>query len=151
LKARKGIWQCKLSELSKMIERSFHKSFRESHFRQILTVCSYFYIHRWEIKGGKIELLIDIPAKIKDLLDDEPKGEEEEDEEAFKGILNSEILEMRKKQFSEELVAMSFDYYKDKHQDEDIDAMSIKQWPENFDLDEVPGVLEHELKPKPDT
>lgn len=50
LKVRKGKWQCKFSELSKMIEGSFHKSFRESHFKQILTVCSWFYIHRWEVK-----------------------------------------------------------------------------------------------------
>jgi hypothetical protein len=33
LKARKGTWQCTLGELSKMIEASFHKSFRESHFK----------------------------------------------------------------------------------------------------------------------
>lgn len=151
LKARKGRWQCKLSELSKMIEGSFHKSFRESHFRQILTVCNWFYIHRWETKGGKIELMIDIPANIKSMLLLEPNGEQEEDEEAFEGLLNAEILEMRKKQFSEELVAMSFDFYKENNKDEDIDGLSIKQWPENFDLDEVPGIAEHELKAKPDT
>jgi hypothetical protein len=32
LKSRKGVWQCKFSELSKMTEGSFHKSFKESHF-----------------------------------------------------------------------------------------------------------------------
>lgn len=81
----------------------------------------------------------------------EPTGDENEDEEAFEGPLNAEILEMRKKQFSEELVAMSFDYYKENNNDEDVDGLSIKNWPANFDLDEVPGILEQELKPKPDT
>lgn len=95
--------------------------------------------------------MIDIPANIKSMLLLEPTGEEEEDEEAFEGLLNAEILEMRKKQFSEELVAMSFDFYKENNKDEDIDGLSIKQWPENFDLDEVPGIAEHELKAKPDT
>ena len=95
--------------------------------------------------------MIDIPAKIKSMLMLEPTGEEEDDEEAFDGILNAEILEMRKKQFSEELVAMSFDYYKENNKDEDIDGLSIKNWPENFVLDEVPGIIEYELKAKPDT
>lgn len=44
---------------------------------------------------------------------------------------------------------MTFEKYKENNMDDDIDA-SIKQWPEHFDLDEVPGIAEHELKPKPD-
>jgi len=55
----------------------------------------------------------------------EPDGEEEDDEEAYEGIINSEILEERKKQFSEELVAMTFEKYKENNMDDDIDA-SIK-------------------------
>jgi hypothetical protein len=63
LKARKDTWQCTFIDLSKMIEERLHKSFRESHFKKILTICNWFYIHRWEVKqGGNIELMIDFPA-----------------------------------------------------------------------------------------
>jgi hypothetical protein len=65
-------------------------------------------------------LMIDIPANIKSMLLLEPTGEEEEDEEAFEGLLNAVILEMRKKQFSEELVAMSFDFFKENNKVEDM-------------------------------
>ncbi len=65
-------------------------------------------------------MMIDIPANIKSMLLLEPTGEEEEDEEAFEGLLNAVILEMRKKQFSEELVAMSFDFFKENNKVEDM-------------------------------
>jgi hypothetical protein len=62
----------------------------------------------------------------------QPIGEYDE-EEAYEGILSAEILEMRRMQFSEELVAMCRDYCKENSKVDD--GLSIKNWPENFDLD----------------
>ena len=54
--------------------------------------------------------MIDIPANITSLLMFDPT-EEWDDEKAYEGILSYELLEMRQKQFSEELVAMCYDFF----------------------------------------
>ena len=45
-----------------MIERSYKRSFNESHFRQFLTIVPGFYVHKWEMINGKLALMIEIPA-----------------------------------------------------------------------------------------
>jgi hypothetical protein len=76
---RQMVWKVTHSEISKMIEHSLARNFKLSHFQQILTVCPNFFIHKWELRQGKAELLIEIPANVKRILEDMPDSEEEED------------------------------------------------------------------------
>ena len=67
------------TEISKMIEHTIFRNFKLSHFQQILTVCPNFFIHKWELRQGKAELLIEIPLNVKKILEDEPESDEDEE------------------------------------------------------------------------
>jgi len=36
----------------------------------VLNVCSNFFVHKWELHKGKLELMIDVPADIEAVLQD---------------------------------------------------------------------------------
>ena len=57
--------------MSQMIAQSLGKTFKEKHFRRILNLVPGFYIHKWQMKKGKMELMIDIPQNVNELLEDE--------------------------------------------------------------------------------
>jgi len=114
LKHRKrGVWQVTHTELSKMIEHSIFRNFKLSHFQQILTVCPNFFIHKWELRQGKAELLIEIPENVKRTLEDLPESEDEEIQETPYGDTLDETIQLRRReQFSEELCAICYEYFK---------------------------------------
>ena len=95
---RGGEWQVTYSDLSPMIEHSFHRNFREEHFCKILTVCPNFFIHKWEQKKGKLELFIEIPVEIIEILSGECI-ETKESENAFPKPLDENTLQARRAQF----------------------------------------------------
>ena len=59
-------------------------------------------------------------------------------------------MKKRREQFSEELVAICYDFYHDqKEEEESDDTQSIRNWPPHFDVENVTELGEFELKPKP--
>lgn len=50
-----------------MIEGS-GSQFTLGRFKQMLRVMPELFIHRWETKADKVELFIDVPSNIKDML-----------------------------------------------------------------------------------
>ena len=64
LRGRHEMWTTSLEQLTTMIEGSYNRSFKESHFRQFLTVVPSFFLHKWEMKKGRLTLLIEIPANV---------------------------------------------------------------------------------------
>lgn len=54
--------------LRQTIEGQTQRNFRIAHFQQILTMAPHFYNHRWEMKGGKPELIITIPSNIEEVI-----------------------------------------------------------------------------------
>jgi hypothetical protein len=119
----------------------------------VLNVCSNFFVHKWEQHKGKLELMIDVPADIEAVLQDEaPNASDDEREvEPYPYALSEQLLRRRRDAFSDELVATCYDYYADNHSiGEEDDAQSIRGWPVDFDVNEVPEILEHPLKEKPE-
>ena len=55
-------WTTSLEAISAMIEGSYNRNFKESHFRQFLTIVPGFFLHRWEMRKGRLALLIELPA-----------------------------------------------------------------------------------------
>lgn len=110
---RQATWQVTHTELQKMIEHSLRRNFKISQFCQILTVCPNFFIHKWEMKHGKSELFLEIPGHINEILNCEPVPETEEgqEEQAYFDSLNDELLQKRREQFSEELVAICYEHF----------------------------------------
>ena len=74
---RNGCWQVNFTVLSHMIENSLQRNFKESHFRQIMTVIPDFFIYKWDKYKGEIELFIEIPNYIEKKLNSEPYDEED--------------------------------------------------------------------------
>ena len=64
-----------------MIELSMKRNFKVSQFQQILTVCPNFFIHKWETRKNKSELLIEIPQEINYILENgmRPEGNDAAD------------------------------------------------------------------------
>jgi hypothetical protein len=58
------VWQVNFTCLSKMIENSLHRNFKEFHFQQILKVIDGFFIYKWDKYKGNDELFIEIPNYI---------------------------------------------------------------------------------------
>jgi hypothetical protein len=60
-----------------------------------------FYIHKWELKKGKMELIIDVPENIDEII----KGYVcVTSKIGFEGLLSKEILINRSKIFSHKLM-----------------------------------------------
>ena len=62
LKQRHDTWTVNFETLSAQIESTFHRDFKESHFRQILTIVPGFYLHKWEMIKGRLTLIVELPA-----------------------------------------------------------------------------------------
>lgn len=62
-------------------------------------------------------------------------------------------MKKRREQFSEELCAICYEYFKQQEdfdeEDSQYDTKSIRDWPSHFDIETVPIISETELKPKP--
>ena len=80
-------------------------------------MCPNFFIHKWETRKNKSELMIEVPKEIDEILltgmRPELNGEVEAEEQAYAGHLNEEQMKKRREQFSEELVAICYDFYHD--------------------------------------
>lgn len=99
--------------------------------------------------------MIEIPENIEEILheDYQPPNESDEEEEVgpYQLPMNERLLERRRKQFSEELVATCYDYYAEQNPEKAYDdTQSIYKWPSNFDIDTVPEVAEHPLRERPE-
>ena len=64
------MWTTSLDALSASIESTVHKDFKESHFRQLLTIVPGFYLHKWEMLKGRLTLLVELPADISEQMVD---------------------------------------------------------------------------------
>ena len=62
-------WSITLETLSAMIESSYNRNFKESHFRQFLTIVPGFYLHKWEMRKGRLQLMVDIPADLNEQME----------------------------------------------------------------------------------
>lgn len=64
------------STISAMIERQIHRQVTTNHLQRILHLVPAFYIHKWEMRKGKMELNVEIPHNIKVVIEmmenDEP-------------------------------------------------------------------------------
>jgi hypothetical protein len=60
----------------------------------MLTVCPKFFLHKWETKQGKVQLIIEIPEAINEILEHEPVPDLEEgaEEIAYHTTLNDDQL-----------------------------------------------------------
>jgi len=54
-----------------MIAKGLGRNFRESHFQQFLTVTPGFFLHKWEMRKGRLLLLIDMPADAAQQMENE--------------------------------------------------------------------------------
>ena len=71
MRQRHDVWTISLDAISAMIERSYARSFNESHFQQFLTVAPGFFLHKWEMCKGRLLLLIELPAECLQQMHDE--------------------------------------------------------------------------------
>lgn len=149
---RLGEWQVTLSDLSQMVEHSLHRNFREEHFCRILTVCPEFFVHKWEMKNQRMELYIEVPAEIIQILEGE-HCLSKESEKAYPYPLDESTLQARRLQFNQELSAMCYEYFQAQQYEQDdascYDTQSIQNWPDFFNIEDVPQVVEAELKERP--
>jgi hypothetical protein len=79
-------------------------------------------------------LILEIPGNTRQMLD---ADDLEASEEAYEGKMSEDLIKMRRKAFADELVAIAYDFYKEK-QDSDNDnddTASIVNWPEDFDVE----------------
>ena len=67
-KHRHGEWSLSFKELTRMIAGSVGKALRESHFRQILSVVPNFFLHKWQVRKGVLELMVEVPENIADVV-----------------------------------------------------------------------------------
>ena len=95
-----------------MIESSYNRNFKESHFRQFLSVVPGFYIHKWEMIKGRLMLLIELPEDMHEQMDDEnlaltPK--ESIDIKAFAGKdVSSKVADWRLQFFRKQLYIKTY-------------------------------------------
>lgn len=68
---RNAVWQVDFTTISKMIENSLRRNFKESHFKQIMNVIPDLFIYKWDKYKGEIELFIEIPKYIEEMLNGE--------------------------------------------------------------------------------
>lgn len=106
--------------VSSYIENSMKRKFTLQHFQQILTVAPQFYIHKWEQKGKGYELIIEIPKNIRQLIPFSQENKEAPSQDAFENIMQSDITEVRKSYFKDNLYSITLQHYekaKEQHKD----------------------------------
>ena len=81
------------SNVKAFIEQQNRRQFSISHIQQILKVVPFMYNHKWEIKFGKMELILSVPKNMNELLTDSSISPSEE---AWQGSLGS-IIQKRNK------------------------------------------------------
>lgn len=154
MKGKRGQVWISHTELAKMIENSMKRNFTIAQFQQLLNVCPKFWLHKWVLIKGKIELMIEVPENAGEILYEDyvdVNGSDDETEPSPLQVqMNEKIMEKRKSVFSEELVATCYDFYAEHYLDGEDDTQSIYKWPSHFDIDSVPEVNERFLKDKPE-
>ena len=123
LKGRYGPWQTSLEQVIRAVESSYGKQFTEDRFKQILAVVPDFYLHKWEFRQGRPQLLVDIPQNIHQILVALRTGEYEvleklrqenkASDNEHQGYVSNEIVEKRRKFFKQELIAYVFKHYRE--------------------------------------
>ena len=99
-KKRHEAWTTNMETLVEMIKSSFHRTFTETHFQQFLTVVPGFYLHKWEMRKGRLNLLVEFPADIASHVNNREQAQQArhaEDQEALHDILSvsQEVFEWR--------------------------------------------------------
>ena len=165
-KGRHGIWNLSLKDMSEMIQSSTGRDFKEKHFRQFLTIVPEFYTHKWQMRKGKMELLIEVPENIEEII---ANYRTEHDikcmESAYPKQLSESILKerqtiLREKMFfetykcyikaKEELREENEDVYNDLMLDDNDEDMVT--WPDFFEPDShIQKVPKASIKPMPKT
>jgi len=64
-----------------MIQDSFKRTFKESHFQQFLTTAPGLFLHKWEMRKGRLQLLIEIPSDAAEHPDNEHLAQEKKNNE----------------------------------------------------------------------
>ena len=59
-----------------MIAESYKRSFKERHFQYFLTVAPGLFLHKWEMKKGRLQLMVEIPADAADQMNHEELAQE---------------------------------------------------------------------------
>ena len=91
--------------------------------------------------------MIEVPANILDILNDEPT-DENLIEAPITQILTEELLKRRREAFIEELTAICYDHFRNVEEGDieegnsEFDTQSIKDWPDYFDIETVPVLVE---------
>lgn len=84
-----------------MVESQTKRQFNMSHFQQILSINSHLYNHKWEMKHGKMELVIQLPKNLDQLA----LGQENEaSDSSFHGRISEKTMHLREKNVKQELV-----------------------------------------------
>jgi hypothetical protein len=76
--------------------------------------------------------MLEIPGNTKKMLD---ADDLEASSEPYEGKMSEDLIRMRRKAFSDELVAITYDFYKENQESENDDSASIKDWPDHFDVE----------------
>ena len=97
-----------------MIEKSTGKQFRESHFCQIMTLVPDFFIHKWQMRKGKMELIIEVPENIEEIVAKyDPEGVQtyQVSESAYPHPLPQELIHERIQIMKERVYMMTYKCY----------------------------------------
>ena len=123
-----------------------------NHLRQILFVAPSLYLHNWETRKGKWEMMIQIPANIERLLQlDDQKIKIQQSEQAHSLPVNSSIMRARVTFLRTQLLKRVYsDYEKFKmnnahlmqNSSHDYDIFVTQRWPGIFNLNNVKLVSE---------
>ena len=73
---RHDVWTASLETMSAMIEESYKRNFKESHFQQFLTIAPGFFIHKWEMRRGRLQMCVEFPADMLDQVNNEKLAKE---------------------------------------------------------------------------
>lgn len=154
LKSRKNysVWAYSFPELKRMIEGSGHQ-FTLGRFKQIFRVMPEFFIHRWDTKADKVELFIDVPSNMKEMLQkmkDDLPGPYVASDEPMVGSLMGDLLTLRKMLFRKQLLTLTYKAYIAYQTASGFtDFRMFKEWPREFDIESLPSIPEASLKPMP--
>lgn len=125
--------------------------FQMNDFQQMLFVCPDFFIHRWDVvKGDRVELFVDVPANIRDILAKQKQYERvAPDEVPYANNLNDQLAN-RKILFKRSLVTLIYKAYLAFQVATGLpDNYEFTNWPAPFDVDSLPQLPAKDLKPAP--
>ena len=140
------------TSIKEMVERSTMRTFTLDSFRKVLAIAPFFYNHDWELKLGKMELMVSLPSNILDIVDKLSQGEDapQISMSPFETQISSRLQIMRASIFKKLLVQKVYQAYRDMGFEENHNLLAYQAWPIDMDLEkDVPNVEGAKIKEQP--